>query len=633
MGYKTHQKLDMLFGYAGTTLRVDLSRRTIIKQSLDESLTTRFLGGVCLASKILYNEVASRIDPLDPRNILIFSTGPLNATCVPLASKVSVVTKSPLTSTLLACTMGGDFASELKYAGYDALLIQGRSDRQVYLWVNNGQVEIKDANDLKGLTLSSTEQTIKKDLGCRDVKIAAIGPAGENLVKFANITHSLYRHAGRGGAGAVMGSKNLKAIAIRGTRSIEVADFENLLKATEEILEPIAEGTISSAKTYTDYGTPSLVDPMNEIGIFPVRNFQSGVFQGVERINGGSLKRTMWVGNKACFGCPIACGKSTAVMDGDHKGTFLVGPEYETIYALGSNCGIDDLRAIAKANLLCDELGLDTISTGGVIGFAMECYEKGIITKDDTEFELRFGDEHALIWAIEKIAKREGIGDTLAEGVKQVSERLGSGAEKFAMHVKGLEMPGYDPRGAFGMGLAYAVSERGACHLRAYTISDEVFGTMDRFSIEGKAELVRVREQRTGIINSLVICDMMGLRPIYSSILKYVTGYNVKVIMSKEYPRLIEDFELCHNGAKSRIGETSTNIARAFNVREGFSRKDDRLPSRILEEPLPEGHSAGRRLKVEDLDRMLEEYYSLRGWDNEGRPTMSKLKELGIEST
>jgi len=599
-------------GYVGKILRVDLSRGKTSSENLNLKWARLFIGGKGLGAKYLYEELKPGTDPLSPANVLILMTGPLVGTTAPCAPKYAIFTKSPLTGTFLDSYMGGYLGAELKFAGFDAVIIKGKAKKPVYLWITDGKAEIRDAKDLWGLDVHETEKRIKEELGDKEVKVAAIGPAGENLVKIACITVDLYRHAGRGGGGAVMGSKNLKAIAVRGHQGIRVPNTEEFIQLCKNITN---NDVLTEANLWakTD-GTPCFLPMTQEGGILPTRNFQMGVFEHATEIDSEALKKKILVRRRACYGCPLGCGNITQVKDGPFAGTLVEGPEYETLALAGSNCYISELEAIARYNLLCDKLGLDTISTGDAIAFAMECYEKGIITKKDTNgLELTFGNVKAYVEMPKLIAYRKAIGNLLAEGVKRAAEKIGKGSERFAVQAKGLEYPGYEPRGSVGMALAYATSDRGACHMRAWPANIEVFGGGDPFTTEGKAQLVINDQDLYCAKWSLVVCDFYAIK--YENIARLAsaaTGWKLSV----------DDVKV--------IGERIWNLVRMFNVREGFTRKDDTLPYRMANDPLKGGKADGHVVKPEDFNKMLDEYYRLRGWDKEGRPTKEKLKELNL---
>jgi len=590
-----------MYGWAGKILEVDLSNEKITETKLDEKLARDFIGGRGLGVKILYDRVGPDIKPLDPENLLIFATGPLTGTLAPTSGRHCVVTKSPLTGTIFSATSGGFWGAELKFAGYDAIIVNGQAKKPIYLLVNNGKAELGDANALWGKGTHATTDAICKEAGDDKVKVACIGQAGEKLVRIAAIINDKYRAAGRGGVGAVMGGKRLKAVAIRGKSRPKIANEADFNVHVRECQKLIKENPVTGTGLPT-YGTAVLVNIINEHGVLPTRNFQTGVFPTADKTGGETMVETILVRNKACFACPIACSRITRVEGAEHE-----GPEYETIGMFGAQCGVDNLEAIAKANLLCNDLGLDTISMGNTIGCAMELSER------DTLNGPKFGDEKAIVELTQKTAMRDGLGEKLAEGSARLAKECGM--PELSMSVKGLELPAYDPRGVQGQGLAYATSNRGGCHLKAYMIAPEILGVpnlMERFSTSGKPETVIIFQDLVAAIDSLALCEFtaFALETVqYTKLLSSATGieFTDENIMT--------------------IGERIWNLERLYNLREGFSAEDDTLPKRLLEEPMPEGPSKGR---VNMLSKMLPSYYSFRGWNSKGEPTKEKLKELGL---
>ena len=602
-------------GYTGKILYIDLTTEKIKTESLDKKVAYLLLGGKGLGIWLLYKLSRPRENPLSPNIPLIFATGPLTGTSAPTSSKICVVTKSPATGTVLDSYCGGFFASELKYSGYDCLVITGRAERPSIIVIDNGEVDIRTAERLWGLTTVKVEEEIRKSLG-ENFKTMVIGPAGERLSPIAGIFSNL-RSAGRGGAGAVMGSKKLKAIAVRGKEPVLVYDERKFTK-----MAWIAHRTLRmsemTARSMPAYGTANILSVVNESGALPTRNFKSGRFEKAEEISGKSFREKLWIRSYSCsLNCPIACSKIAVINEGKFKGTMVDGPDYETIFSFGSNCGISDKNAISYANYICDMYGIDTISTGGIIAFVMELYEKGLIKSQDLDgIKATWGNVEALIRLVEKIAKGEGVGKFLQLGVKRISEKYPD-STKYAMQVKGLEVPGYEPRAAQGMGLCYAVSERGACHLRAYTAGGELLGHLGGIDPSSHNRLKVLyaidRQDEKAVVDSSVLCFFtlfgLTLKEIYQMIVP-CTGFNYENEMELKI-----------------LGERVITLARLFNVREGFGKKDDRLPERFLKEPLPEGPLKGQTVH---LDQMLSEYYSARGWDEEGIPTKEKLKQLKL---
>lgn len=594
---------------------MDLSERRFSVVDTPEKLARSFLGGRGLGAALLWNSLPPGTDPLAPQNPLIFACGPATGTPLPSCARSELVTKSPLTGTYLCSSAGGFFGAGLKHAGFDAVVIVGRAPSATWLLVSQDGVEFRDATDLWGLTTDETERRIKREVSSARVSIASIGPAGENLVRFASIITDLTSGGrpgafGRGGGGAVMGFKRLKAIAVVGERQIEIADEDGFARFLQELREKLRES--EAVQNFSRWGTPQFVGPINEARLWPTRNFQRGSFDGADRLTAHRMRAELVKRDTACYACSIASGKLSEVESGPYAGTLVDGPEYETIWSFGPNCGVDRLDAIAAANLWCDRYGLDTISAGCVIAFAMECAERRLLQEEG--LEIRFGNHEVILPLLERITFRRGVGDLLAQGVARAAERIGGDARYFAMHVKGSEIPAYDPRGAWGMALAYATSCRGACHLKAWTIGAEILKKeYDRFSTAGKAELVIRLQDERAVVDSTGVC-VFGSRviriPEIREMLRVITGWTMS------------EAELL------RVGERIYNLERMLAVRDGVSRKDDTLPPRLLLEPLPELPES--KLDPAALERMLDEYYRLRGWDQQGRPTEEKLKELGL---
>jgi len=601
-------------GYMGKFLRVNLTDGTIKEEKISDEVLKMFIGGRGLGVKILYDELKPGVDPLSPENKIVILTGPLTGTAAPSSGRWCSVTKSPLTGTIHDSHSGGYFGPELKFAGFDGVIIEGASEKPVYIWIHDGEAELRDASHLWGKDTHDTTDMICKELGDEKIKVACIGPAGENLVKIAGIINDKHRAAGRGGHGAVLGSKKLKAIAVRGTQRVPITSEEAFREAVRRALDKIKESAVTS-QSLPAYGTAVLVNIINEQGLFPTRNFQTGVFPTASRISGETMAETILVKKKPCWGCPIACGRVTKVPPWSPYSGEGEGPEYETIWAFGAQCGVDNLEAIAKANYLCNELGLDTISMGHVIGTAMELYEKGYIKPEQTRgVDLKFGNVEAIVELTWRTAYRSGLGNDLAEGSRRLAEKYG--APELSMDVKGQELPAYDPRGAQGHGLGYATSNRGGCHLRAYMIAAEILGIpekLDPLTTEGKAKWVITFQDLFATCDSLVLCKFVTFAfgaEEFADMLSAATGWNLTA----------DDV--------MKIGERIYNLERAFNIREGFKGRDeDTLPKRLLEEPMPEGPVKGYVVK---LNEMLDEYYNLRGW-KDGVPTKDKLKELGLD--
>ncbi len=601
-------------GYNGKVLRVDLTSETIQAQPLDETLVEKFVGGRGYGVKILYDENPPRVEPFAPENRLIFFTSPFLGTNIPCSVKLCVVTKSPLSQTILMTLAGGYFGPELKFTDYDGIVITGKAQRPVYLQIHNEEVQIKDASSVWGKDTVETQEVLKEALGDKKARVASIGPAGEKLVRFSSIITE--GHAfGRGGAGAVMGAKNLKAIVVRGTKPVKLFDKPGFDAVVKELRERFK--THPGVKPYSRYGTTYGVRVVGERGLWPIRNYQFGTFEGRSKIEEGAIEALI-KRRVTCYRCPVACSSITVATEEPYRGIESRRPEYETVWSFGGQCGNDNLSAILAAEDLCDRYGLDTISTGNAIGFAMECFEKGIISKEDTDgIELKFGNHRAMVEMVRKIGARDGFGDVLAEGVYRASQRIGKNSQKLAMHVKGSEMCAYDPRGAMGQGLSFATIPRGGDHQKGL-VRQEVFGKpppIDRFATEGKAEIVKEVQDEMGFLDSLGVCCFLGRRDVmgpadYAKLFKCVTGIELTE----------QDIWM--------VGERVFNLERLFNQREGFSRKDDTLPERFLTEPLRDGASAGHTVPIEQL---LDDYYRVRSWDVNGSPTKEVLVKLGLK--
>ncbi|MBI4553817.1 MAG: aldehyde ferredoxin oxidoreductase family protein [Candidatus Latescibacteria bacterium] len=609
----------MTYGWAGKVLRVDLAHGRVTREPLNDQWARDYVGGRGLAARYLYEEMDPTVDPFSPDNKLILATGPLTGTNSSCGSRYMVVTKGPLTGAITTSNSGGHWGPALKFAGYDMVIVEGRSPFPCYLFVHNDQVEIRDARNVWGRTVSETEDTLREETGIPDLRIAGIGPAGEKLVRFACIVNDKHRAAGRSGVGAVMGAKNLKAIAVRGTQGVRIARPADYMRATWAYHRLLADSP--GRKGFSELGTAPTIDLTNAFGGLPTRNFTAGQFEGAEEINGNSIKERRLITNKACFACNIACGRVTKIgpeanrlMVNTHPRNWKVageGPEYENLWALGADCGVDDLDAVLMANYLCNDLGMDPISMGATLAAAMEMSEKGILNEAITGGPLRFGDGQALIRLVEATGYREGFGNELAEGSKRMTEKFNH--PEFFMGVKGQEFPAYDPRGFQGMGVAYATCNRGACHLRAWTPAIETSGQADPHGTEGKSPWVVDQQNQSTAHDATGLCLFVTFAGAtldnLVECLSAATGVDYTV----------EDF--------TKIGERIWNLERLWNLRAGLTAKDDDLPKRLLQEAHAEGPSAG---VLVHLDRMLPEYYAVRGWTADGRPTEQKLLELGL---
>lgn len=609
-------------GWTGRTLRVNLTTKKVSVEPIRSDWLQEYGGGRGLGARYLFEEVDPTVEPLAPENKLIFATGPLTGTPVPCGARYMVVTKGALTGAITTSNSGGHWGPELKFAGYDLLILEGKSPTPVYLLVHDSHVQLCDASEYWGKGVNDTEDGLRSELGIPGLRIASIGPAGENLVRYACIMNDKHRAAGRSGVGTVMGSKNLKAVAVRGTGGVRIAKPEAFMKAVWEMRSTMQDNP--GRKSFSELGTAATIDMTQAFGGLPTRNFQQGQFEEYENLNGNTIKETRLVSNKACFACTIACGRVTQ-LDGDNANKYLVnthprnwkeaneGPEYESAWALGADTGVGDLDAVLKANWLCNDLGMDPISMGATLAAAMELYESGVISDDDVELPLKFGSAEALIRMTEATAYREGFGEELAEGAKRMGDKF-KNPDVF-MGVKGQEFPAYDPRGFQGMGVAYATCNRGACHLRAWTPGIETSGQYDPHVPEGKSEWVVAEQHRTTAHDNTGICLFVGAAggPLESLVpcTSAATGIDYT----------IDDFVT--------IGERTWNLERLFNLKAGLTKADDNLPKRLLKEAHVEGPSAGVTVQ---LDQMLPVYYKERGWDAEGVPTPEKLAELGLAS-
>lgn len=595
-----------LGGYAGKVVRVDLTKSRVKLEDLPWEWVPQYIGGKGLGFKYLYEELKPHLDPLSPENKLIFITGPLSGTLAPATGKYAVITKSPRTGTILDSYFGGTFGAKLKFAGFDGIIVEGKADKPVYIDVENGEVSLKNASHLWGMGTFNTIATIKKDEGDGKLSVLAIGPAGESLVKLASINVDVIWNAGRGGAGAIMGSKNLKAVAVKGDGRFYIADEDGLKKASKELTE---KSVLTEANLWakTD-GTPAIVDMSNTAGILLTRYFRSGVFEDHDKINTDVVKAHL-AEVRACYACPLACKRLVKVKD-----RVVKAPEYETLATAGSNCGIGDFEAVTEFNNICADLGVDTISAANTVALVMELYELGVLKKDMIDgIEANFGNKEALRKLAEKIGRNEGVGKTLSEGARAAIKKFGVDEEKYAIDVKGMEIPAYEPRGTWGMALAYSTADRGACHLRAWAVSEDAFGKMEPRTFDGKPALVKRLEDLNSVKWSLIVCDFWLINyDEMATLLTLVWGKTVKP----------EELKL--------TGERIWNLGRLFNIREGFSRKDDKLPPKFFTQQLRGGPTDGVKVSEEDFERALDEYYTLRGWNNQGIPREETLTKLNL---
>jgi aldehyde:ferredoxin oxidoreductase len=622
----------MMYGYAGAILRVDLSDASFRKEPLPEALVENFIGGRGFVAKLLYDEITPGIEPFDPRNMLIAATGPLTGHFLPAGGKTHFGTKSPATGGYADSNMGGHFGPQLKYAGYDVLVITGKADSPGYLFISDDTVEIRPAGDYWGQGSIAAEKNLKDHLG-DDFQILTIGPAGENRVRYACISHDFGRQAGRTGVGAVMGSKNLKAIAVKGSQSLPVADLKEAYARGKEayrkvMAKPGFEG-------WTPEGTAGITNWTNEVGVFPTRNFQTSFAEHYKDINGKAVIDRLKITDKGCFGCPTPCGKygHTKTLSGS---AYVEGPEYETIALFGGNCLLKTIEEVAYANYLCDELGIDTISAGVVIGWAIECFQQGILTHEEIGREIDFSDLETVIFLLGKIARREGIGDLLAEGVKIAAAKTGKGSERFAIHVKGLEWSGYECRNAPSMMLAYLTADVGAHHNRAWVLGHDLAGAWTSVhdliagggQVEAQpravvsdrsAEYVIASQHKRSLFDALGNCRLQMMELGFEE-KHYAELYSVITGRKKSWQELLN------------ISARIWHLTRAFSVREiiNFGRALDLPPARLYEDPIADGPNQGHVLSREDIDKLLNWYYEARGWNQNGIPTRETLLQVGL---
>ncbi|MEI2387659.1 aldehyde ferredoxin oxidoreductase family protein [Breoghania sp. JC706] len=602
-----------MYAWQGKVLRVDLTRGTFSTEPLRTDWAKTYVGARGLGTKYMYEEVDPTVDPLSPENKMIMLSGPLTATFAPCGGRYEVVTKGPLTGAIAAANSGGAFGPELKFAGYDAIIFEGKAEKPVYLWIKDDKVEIRDAGALWGKNVPETTDALR-EVTDPDARVACIGPAGEKLSLIASIMNDHHRAAGRSGVGAVMGAKNLKAVVVKGSGAVQVADqkgfYEACLAAREKIKAHPVGGT-----GLRMYGTNVLTNILNEVGGYPTNNFQTGTFANADAVGGETVADKQLERPRGCYGCVISCGRGTKVTNPKYAGEGE-GPEYESAWGFGGDCGVDDIDAVTKANYICNELGLDTISMGSTIACAMELYEKGCFTKEDTGgIDLSFGNAEAMVEITRLTGLVEGFGKELAQGSYRMAEKYGH--PELSMSVKKQEIPAYDPRAVQGIGLNYATANCGAAHVRGYTISPEVLGVpvkVDKDDIESKPGLVKTFQDLTATIDSSGAClfTTFGIgADEYAAMMTTATGTTYST----------DDIMTC--------GDRIFTLERLWNLKAGLTKADDTLPPRLLNEALTEGNSKGA---VSHLDQMLPAYYELRGWDADGVPTPAKLEELGIQA-
>ncbi len=609
-----------MYGWRGKVLRVDLTEGTIAEEKLDPKAAKDYIGGRGLGIYYMNKEMDPKIDPFSPENLFIMAVGPLTATKTPTGSRYMIMTKSPLTGSVTCSNSGGKFPKEMKRSGFDALIFKGSAKEPVYLWIENGKAELRSAKKIWGKTVNETTDILINETSPK-AKVACIGPAGEKRVLISAVMNDKDRSAARSGVGAVMGSKNLKAVVVHGEEDIPIHDEEKFKELRNGALNKFKEVSKDAPPILRVYGTSYAVGSTQKIGALPTKNFQYGTFDNWEKVSGQTMVDNFLEKPKFCADCPIGCGRGSKVTEPGFEGEGE-GAEYETIYAFGPDCMNDNLASVLKANYVCNELGLDTISMGSAIACAMELYDKGYIPESDIGKPLNWGDAGAIIEFVEKTAYREGFGDKLAEGSYRLAESYGH--PELAMVSKKLDLPGYDPRGVQGLGLAYATSPIGGSHMRAQTAYFEVFGVpciVDPQKWEEKPRLVKIHQDMVSILDSTGVCYFFAIRYFVNPVLEVTPeGFCnfLNAVTGAEYT--IEELQ--------KAGERIFNAERQFLVKAGLSRKDDTLPDRFVKEPMPEGPAKGL---VSHLDEMLDAYYSLRGWDNNGIPTKEKLEELGLE--
>ena len=615
--------MNLAFGYIGRILRVDLSRERISVESPDDVFYRRYIGGEGFVAYFLLKELRSGIDPLGPENKLIFAAGPLTGTSVAGSGRNSVGAKSPLTGGFGEAEVGGYWGAELKHAGFDAIILEDKAESPVYLWVHDGEAEIRDASHLWGKDTGDSQKIIQEELDDKLVRVAQIGPGGERLIRYACVINDLHHAAGRTGMGAVMGSKDLKAVAVRGHEKAKVADAEKLKELARWLAREI--GSDHSAGTGANR-----MEPFVKLGNLPIRNFRDGDFPNAVALDATTIRDTVSIGMETCYACPVRCKKVVKVAEPWRVDPIYGGPEYEALAAFGSNCGVDDSKAVCKANEICNRYSLDVISTGVTIGFAMECYENGILTDTDTGgVKLNFGNAQAMVQMVKMIGNREGLGDLLAEGVKRAAERIGKGAERFAVHVKGQEVPMHDPRLKRVFGLGYAVSPTGAEH-------------MDNLNdlYVADANFIKIGGVPLGILETMPLEDL-GPKKVRAIIyivnsktldncllLCYIAPWNYNYIQKTEMVRAVTGWKTTV-WELLKVGERTINMARVFNVREGFTRNDDWLPERFFH-PKTSGALSETAVDPAKLEKARSTYYEMMGWDENGVPRRAKLEELDV---
>ena len=597
-----------MYGFHGRLLHIDLSLGSFSWKALEESRLQAFLGGIGLGTSLLYEYAPPGVEPFAPENPLIFTSAPLVGTGLTTTAKFAVVTKSPLTGFIADSLSSSFFALELKRTGLDAVVMTGQAEQPVYVCITEDRVEIREAAELWGKSAQETEAAVRDELHDAEVRVAAIGRAGENRVRFATISNE-GRHAGRGGVGAVMGAKNLKAVALRGRHRTAVADPSGV----EAIAAGLRRQSLSSVTAkYREIGTVANLSVFNRLGTLPTRNFQQSTFEHADALSGEQLISNNFSRAHGCASCTIRCERLFMALSGKEQRL-----EYETLFALGPLCGIEEPDVVLQAAALCDQYGLDTISTGGTLAWAMECAEKGLLPEAET-LGLRFGQAEALLETIRVIGERKGIGERLAEGSRRAAEGIGEEAMQWAMHVKGMELPGYEPRSLKTMALGLAVSPRGACHNRSGAYEADFSGQVDRLQVDAqRGALVAASEDFSAVLDSLIVCKF--LRKCFTDFYLEAAALTSK----------ITGWEFSEHDLR-RVGERITTLKKLFNMREGWQPQDDWLPPRLLSEKLPTGVVQGVGLTTDELSQMIDSYYQARGWEGAGTISQEKLEELHL---
>ena len=607
-----------MHGYAGRILHVDLTTGKTHTEKLNTDYAKKYIGGIGLGMRLWLDNSKPNLDPLTPENPLVLALGPISGTMFPTGGNGhAFVSKSPETFAIGEAVAHGTFGAELKRAGYDAIILTGKAEKPTYLWIDDDSTQLLDASHLMGKSPAQTEETIKTELGDYYIRVAAIGSSGEKLSRIASIINEKTRAAGRTGLGAVMGSKNLKAIAVRGTHDIIPAKPDQFMDMVQDFHERMKG---PATKKYRTLGTTENVLVHNALYCMPTRNYNNAHFEEADKVSGEVLNEKYVAKIIGCNSCAMRCEHEVVIPEGPYKGT-MTRMEYETLWAMGPYCGISRLDTVIKAMELANYYGMDAISAGVIVGFTMDCYENGILTKKDLDgIEANFGNSEALIQLLEKMGKREGIGDILADGVRIAAKKIGKGADKLAQHIKGLEVTGYDLRCLKTAALGFAVSFRGADHNRHGAYAFDVKGKVDRLKAEkGRGQMVRDMENTYAVIDSLIICKF-SRGTYYKGLVEMAKLYNLVTGIDMNAEEL------------NQSGERINTIARLINIREGLGRKDDTLPWKVMNLPIPdEGPVKGAVVTQKELDLLLDDYYDSRGWTLEGIPTLVKLKELGMD--